>query len=199
MKVFIFNVIILSLFFSCYNNEQDAKQDIISPYIGEYDITDLQSNIALDINNDGVASHNFFNQFEDFYYYLNLSNSSSLSIKHIDINSKENIFTIIHPVQNFHFSEPENYNSYLESVFNWTVIFNHEFSSILEFYYLFFNSETNKVERATDEYLNYHKWPIIREINFLENNTVKIKFNQKFFTPNTDWVVCELQATYEKR
>ncbi len=170
--------------FGC-NNSKDSGELKYSPFIGEYKILMLQSNIPMDLNRDGISTADFRAELSNFFdLYDQFKNPTLIVNKGVDIYT--NVFYDYIPKQDVNPTDINDIVYYNAGPLK-TIKFNNSFSGV-----------TNIDGFYDYNFYKQQKWAIIKDITVLINNDLLITFEQQYFTIETGWKTCILKSTFTK-
>lgn len=178
-------LLLILLTLSC-TNEQQVTELKYSPFIGEYKILSLTSDIQLDLNRDGIPTKNYLDELSSYFnLYIQYDNPILLINKSNDVF--KNSFYDDVPKQ---FVNPTDVNdiTFGKAGPIKTLQFNDNFTSIVNidgFY--------------TDDFYRQQKWAILQNVTVINNNKIKANFEQQYFTIETGWKTCILTAIFTKK
>ncbi len=190
MKKFSY-ILLVFLLVTCSKEDEEVKT---SPYIGGYKIISLTSNIPLDLNRDGIATTNFLEELRYLYYYQFMCETCHPALI---IGSSSNPNLNDKPKQNYllDYTPRQHVNS--------QDINDIDFGAAPYFTSIFYNNEFTQVVNLTrfydDAFIINQKLVFVYEVILMENNKVKVKSTQQYFTVETGWKTCHLEGLYEKK
>jgi hypothetical protein len=180
-------ICIIILTFTCLacTNSNETAELKYSPFIGEYKILSLESNIALDLNRNGVASNDFLNEISTYFNLYSLYNVPTLTIIKGADNQTNGFYDHI-PKQDVNQTDVNDIQ-YFNSGPLKVITFNNNFSEVTDIsgYY-------------DDSYYQQKKWAILKNITILNTNELLATFEQQYFTIETGWKTCILTAKFTK-
>ncbi|KQS53289.1 MAG: hypothetical protein DCE86_18215 [Flavobacteriaceae bacterium] len=173
------------ILFSC--NSDDLIP--VNQYLGNYKLTALTSNIPLDLNYDNIATLNFKNEL-NIYFLGNRKPLHDLQFVKSSV-SNEWFLRLGLPKDNYNPEQTIIELRYGTGDYSKSIIFDNNTPTIIHNY--------SDLFVADSLWLVNNKYPYPYQLNFYDNNKVTIKIKQKFYNNiNSEWVVSELIAKYEK-
>ena len=180
-----FILIVLLVLLSCAKDEEKVEFKY-SPIIGEYKILSLNSDIALDLNRDGIPTKNYINELNSYFNLYEQYNIPFLKIFKSTDNLANAFFDDI-PKQ-FVNATDVNDIFYGKAGPIKTLNFNNDFSQVIAIdgYY-------------QNDYYREEKWAILKYVLIIDNNNISATFEQQYFTIETGWKTCILKALFTRK
>ena len=182
---------------SCDPNNTEEKQ--LNDFVGYYKITSINSETAIDLNNDGIKSKNILEEISSPY-----TTPSGLAENFYNANSPDN-YAEIRPTkqqnnnaQLISFNFPEQIITYRNDDLTLNQPFLMEYSSSMNNMSYEFTNKSEVIIMDNNKEWN-SQFGEIKNLTKIDKKTFQINLDKRMFDLSTKkWTVLQLNATYQK-
>lgn len=188
-----FLVFLILLSFTACEKEEAVKKKL--PYVGYWKLESFTSNVAIDLNEDGIAERDFKNEIDYFFgrnYGIQGRDHVIEIFESYDDNSRLYILSPHMPIDAF---RPFPYDNprviRFRGDYTWKTLY-------------FENNELIRFEQANpfnepDSPGAREAWAKYTSYNFIDDNNVEILIDQKFYDVSIDeWTAVKIVAVFSK-
>ncbi len=171
------SVLVLSIFYSCSETEFENES---FPFSGNYEIEQMTSDKAVDLNGDEITSTNLMTEIASYYFDNTVYDLEIRPNNLTDSNAKLISFMI--PDQSLLFGYPDDPNGYIDYS-------KKGFGSLYKY-------SNNTIELLTIE----NEFVSVKKVEILENNRIKSVIKKEYFDSKTqNWVNLSIEILYAKK
>ncbi len=181
MKHLIKIFVIIFIFSSCSKDEEQNIEKKPNS-LGEYkNIIKIQSDIPIDLNEDGIPTTNLRVELKDYFDEIQLINRPYFEIFAFTGFNKKALIHLYFP-KTVVYPEYNDFEiKYIDGYAPYSIFYNENLSNI----------NLIKTEYSNEFLLN-NKKVIIDNITIKDNNEIEIKLKQQFYVLNTGWVILNI-------